>query len=122
MKFGLVLVNRGQFKKEQILQGATIDFMSQAQLRDDLQQKFNQKMEHLSGYTYCNLLRIAKEPGKCKALTTKGEYGWDGWLGPYLGIDPANKLVVVMTMQKVDAGTWDLTRKIKNIIYSSILT
>lgn len=120
MKFGLMLVNRGQFKKEQILQGATIDFMSQAQLRDDIQQKFNQKMEHLSGYTYCNLLRIAKEPGKCKALTTKGEYGWDGWLGPYLGIDPANKLVIVMTMQKVDSGTWELTRKIKNIIYSSI--
>ena len=120
MKFGLMLVNRGHFKKQQLLQGSTIDFMSQAQLRDDLQQKFNQKMEHLSGYTYCNLLRIAKEPGKCKAITTKGEYGWDGWLGPYLCIDPANKLVIVMTMQKVDSGTWELTRKIKNIIYSSI--
>jgi len=120
MKFGLMLVNRGKFKKRRILQGSTIDFMSQAQLRDDIQQKFNQKMEHLSGYTYCNLLRIAKEPEKCKAITAKGEYGWDGWLGPYLGIDPANKLVIVMTMQKVDSGTWDLTRKVKNIIYSSI--
>ena len=120
MKFGLMLVNRGQFKKRRILQGSTIDFMSQAQLRDDIQQKFNQKMEHLSGYTYCNLLRIAKEPGKCKALTAKGEYGWDGWLGPYLGIDPANKLVIVMTMQKVDSGTWDLTRCVKNIIYAGL--
>ena len=122
MKFGLMLMNRGKLDNKQVLQSATVDFMTNAVLRDDIQQKFNQKMEHLSGYTYCNLLRIATEPGKCKALTTKGEYGWDGWLGPYLGIDPANKLVVVMTMQKVDAGTWDLTRKIKNIIYSSILT
>ena len=122
MKFGLMLMNRGKLDNKQILQSATVDFMTNAVLRDDIQQKFNQKMEHLSGYTYCNLLRIATEPGKCKALTTKGEYGWDGWLGPYLGIDPVNKLVVVMTMQKVDAGTWDLTRKIKNIIYSSILT
>ncbi|MBO4628711.1 MAG: beta-lactamase family protein [Treponema sp.] len=122
MKFGLMLLNKGKHNGKQILQPATVDFMSNATLRDDLQQKFNQKMEHLSGYTYCNLLRIATETGKCKALTTKGEYGWDGWLGPYLGIDPANRLVVVMTMQKVDAGTWDLTRKIKNIIYSSILT
>ena len=120
MKFGLMLLNRGQFKKEQILQGPTVDFMSSAALRDDIQQKFDQKMEHLSGYTYCNLLRIAKEPEKCKVITTKGEYGWDGWLGPYLGVDPANKLVVVMTMQKVDSGTWDLTRCVKNIIYSSL--
>ena len=120
MKFGLMLLNKGNLDGARILQSATVDFMTTATLRDDLQQKFNQKMEHLSGYTYCNLLRIATEPGKCKALTTKGEYGWDGWLGPYLGIDPANKLVVVMTMQKVDAGTWDLTRKIKNIIYSSL--
>ena len=122
MKFGLMLMNRGKLDNKQILQSATVDFMTNAVLRDDIQQKFNQKMEHLSGYTYCNLLRIADHPAKCKALTTKGEYGWDGWLGPYLGIDPSNKLVVVMTMQKVDAGTWDFTRKIKNIIYSSILT
>lgn len=120
MKFGLMLLNKGKHNGKQILQPATVDFMSNATLRDDIQQKFNQKMEHLSGYTYCNLLRIATEPGKCKALTKKGEYGWDGWLGPYLGIDPANKLVLVITMQKVDAGTWDLTRKVKNIIYSAI--
>ncbi|MCR4900719.1 MAG: beta-lactamase family protein [Treponema sp.] len=120
MKFGLMLVNRGNFNGKQLLQGATVDFMSGAELRDNIQQKFNQKMEHLSGYTYCNLLRIAKEPGKCKALTTKGEYGWDGWLGPYLGIDPANNIVLVITMQKVDAGTWELTRCVKNIIYSAI--
>ena len=120
MKFGLMLLNKGRLDNTQVLQPFTIDFMTTATLRDDIQQKFNIKMEHLSGYTYCNLLRIATEPGKCKALTSKGEYGWDGWLGPYLGIDPANKLVLVMTMQKVDAGTWDLTRKVKNIIYSSI--
>ena len=122
MKFGLMLVNNGKAGNKQLLNKSTVEFMTNAVLRDDLQQKFNQKMEHLSGYTYCNLLRIATQPGKCKALTTKGEYGWDGWLGPYLGIDPANKLVVVMTMQKVDAGTWDLTRCVKNIIYSSVLT
>ena len=120
MKFGLMLMNKGNLDGARILQSATVDFMTNAVLRDDLQQKFNQKMEHLSGYTYCNLLRIATEPGKCKALTTKGEYGWDGWLGPYLGIDPINNLVLVMTMQKTDAGTWDLSRKIKNIIYSSL--
>ena len=120
MRFGLMLVNGGQLDGARILNQGTVDFMTNAQLPAPLQQKFDQKMPHLSGYTYCNLLRIAKNPGECKALTTKGEYGWDGWLGPYIGIDPANDLVLVMTMQRCDAGTWDLTRCVKNIIYSAL--
>ncbi|MBP5602023.1 MAG: beta-lactamase family protein [Treponema sp.] len=119
-RFGLMLVNGGQLDGQRILNTATVNFMSNAQLSEQLQQKFDQKMPHLSGYTYCNLLRIAKNPGECKSITTKGEYGWDGWLGPYIGIDPANNLVFVMTMQRCDTGTSDLTRCIKNIIYSSL--
>lgn len=120
MKFGLMLMNKGVADSKRILQAKTVEFMSTAKLRDNLQEKFNQKMEHLAGYTYCNLLRIASEPEKCKMITSKGEFGWDGWLGPYLSVDIENRLVIVMTMQKTDAGTWDLTRRIKNIIYSSL--
>ena len=120
MRFGLMLVNGGQLDGARILSPQTVHFMSNANLSAPLQQKFDQKMPHLSGYTYCNLLRIAKNPGECKAITTRGEYGWDGWLGPYIGIDPVNNLVLVMTMQKTDAGTWDLTRRVKNIVYSAV--
>ena len=119
-RFGLMLVNGGELDGARILNDQTVHFMSNAELPAPVQEKFDQKMSHLSGYTYCNLLRIAKNPGQCKAMTTRGEYGWDGWLGPYIGIDPANNLVLVMTMQKCDAGTWDLTRRVKNIIYSSL--
>ena len=120
MKFGLMLMNKGAYDNGKVLESATVDFMSSAVLREDVQKKFDIKMEHLIGYTYCNLLRIATDPAKCKMITTKGEFGWDGWLGPYLSVDIPNQLVVVMTMQKVDAGTWDLTRRVKNIIYSSL--
>ncbi len=120
MRFGLMLVNEGQLDGQKILNPQTVSFMSSAQLSAPLQQKFDQKMPHLSGYTYCNLLRIAKNPVECKVITSKGEYGWDGWLGPYIGIDPANKLVLVMTMQRTDTGTSDLTRRVKNVIYSSL--
>lgn len=120
-RFGLMLLNGGELDGQQILNKKTVDFMSSCELSSQLQQKFDQKMGHLSGYTYCNLLRIAKNPEQCKAMTCKGEYGWDGWLGPYIGIDPANNLLLVMTMQRCDTGTSDLTRRIKNVIYS-ILT
>ena len=65
-------------------------------------------------------MRVAFEPGRCKAVTEEGEFGWDGWLGPYLSVDLKNKLAIVLTMQMTNAGTTDTTRKIKNIIYTSL--
>lgn len=120
LKFAQMLVNKGEYNGVRILQEKTVEFMYTARLRDNLQKKFDEKMEHLSGYTYCNLCRIAYEPGKCKALTAKGEFGWDGWLGPYVSIDVENKLVMLVLMQRTDAGTTNTTRKIKNIVYSSL--
>ena len=120
LKFALMLVNGGQYNGKRILQQKTVEYFTKARLRENLQQCFNQNMEHFSGYTYCNFLRVAFEPGRCKYITEEGEFGWDGWLGPYLSVDLKNKLVIVMLMQKTGAGTWELTRKCKNIINSSL--
>ena len=120
LKFALMLVNGGELNGKRILQKRTVEYFTQARLRQDLQECFNKNMEHFSGYTYCNFLRVAFEPGRCKYLTEEGEFGWDGWLGPYLSVDIKNNLVIVMLMQKTGAGTWEVTRKCKNIINSSL--
>ncbi|MCR4579376.1 MAG: beta-lactamase family protein [Treponema sp.] len=120
MKFTSMLTNGGQLNGKRILHKKTLDFLANSRLRADLQESFNRNMEHLSGYTYCNFMRVAFEPGHCKAMTELGEMGWDGWLGPYLSVDMKNGLSIVMTMQMTNAGTTDTTRKIKNIIYSSL--
>lgn len=120
MKFACMLANGGELNGKRILRKRTVEFLANCRLRDDLQQRFNMKMEHLSGYTYCNLLRVAFEPGKCKVITEQNEFGWDGWLGPYLSVDLKNNLTIVMTMQRTDTGTSDTTRRVKNIIYSSL--
>ena len=120
MKFCLMLVNKGELNGIRILQEKTVEYMTKARLNPVVQKHFDEKMGHLSGYTYCNLNRIAINPGECKVITEKEEFGWDGWLGPYMSVDIKNKLTIVMMMQKVNSGTWDLTRKVKNIIYSSI--
>lgn len=120
MKFANMLVNGGELNGIRILQKKTVDYIRSARLRENLQQKFNQKMEHLSGYTYCNFMRIAFEPGRCKSFTDYEEFGWDGWLGPYLSVDIKNNLTIVMTIQRCDSGTTSTTRRVKNIIYSSL--
>lgn len=120
MKFTLMLTNCGELNGHRILEPKTVEYMSKAKLTDELQKKFDAKMQHLPGYTYSNLMRIAYDKGKCRALTEDGEFGWDGWLGPYLSVDIKNQLAIVMTMQRVDSGTTTTTRKVKNIIYSSL--
>lgn len=120
MKFTEMLTNGGILNGKRILQEKTVQYLAGARLRPDVQKHFDEKMPHLPGYTYCNLLRVAMEPGRCNVITEKGEFGWDGWLGPYMSVDLKNHLAIVMMMQKVNSGTWDMTRKIKNVIYTSL--
>lgn len=120
MKFVLMLTNEGTLDGKQILKPQTVRFMSEARLRPNLQNCFDIRMPHLSGYTYCNLNRVCIEPGRCHAITEKGEFGWDGWLGPYMSVDLKNKLSIVYMTQKTDAGTTCTTHRVKNIIYTSL--
>lgn len=119
-KFCLMLANKGILNGKRILQEKTVEYFTNAHLRKDLQNCFDIKMPHLCGYTYTNLFRVAIDKGTCNVITENKEFGWDGWLGPYMSVDLKNNLVIVMTMQRTDSGTWELTRKVKNIIYSSL--
>ena len=120
MKFAQMISNGGELNGIRILGEKTVRYLSEAHLNPYLQQRFDMKMPHLAGYTYCNLLRVAAEPGRCNVITQKGEFGWDGWLGPYVNIDLENKLTFVMTMQRCDSGTTTAARRAKNIIYSAL--
>lgn len=120
MKFASMLCNKGILNGKRILQEKTVEYMASAKLNPLLQQCFDRNMEHFAGYTYCNFLRIALNPGSCRAITEKGEFGWDGWLGPYVSVDIKNHLVIVMMMQRCGAGTNDITRKMKNIVYTAL--
>ena len=120
MKFCLMLVNKGSLDGKRILQEKTVEFIANAKLSNKLQNCFDQKMEHLLGYTYCNLNRVCIDKGKAGVITENQEFGWDGWLGPYMSVDLKNYLTIVYLQQITNSGTTSTMRKIKNIIYSSI--
>jgi Beta-lactamase class C and other penicillin binding proteins len=120
MRFTRMLLGEGCLENTRILQARTVRFMTTAQLSAPLQQSFEAKLPHLSGYTYANLLRILKNPEQCKAFGTAGEYGWDGWLGTFMMIDPANDLSMVFLTQLTDSGMTPVVRKIKNVVYAAL--
>ena len=118
MRFAQMLLNGDSTPSgEQILTPATVDFMTSGELFPKGKRTFNERFD-LLGFTYSNLLRIATEPEKCDTLAVSGEFGWDGWLGPYFAAFPKKNAALLIALQRTDSGTYSLTRRIRNVILS----
>ena len=85
-----------------------------------MQQKSFDNWLTLAGHSYGNLLRVMTDSGRAGDFGYPCEYGWDGWLGAYFCNCPKEDLTILFMMQKTDAGTNALTRKLRNIILSSV--
>lgn len=117
--FAQMLLNGGSYKGRTYLSPATVRYMTNAALLPH-QQKMLSSWENLAGYTYGNLMRIMKNPSLGIINGSMGEYGWDGWLGPYFANMPAENMTFLMMVQLKDAGTFTLTRKLRNALAASL--
>ncbi len=120
MKFAQMLLNGGSTPSGvQILSPATVSFMTQRSTSSPAHEAFLKRFD-LNGFTYSNLLRIGIEPGLCDTLMNTGEYGWDGWTGPYFANFPKLNATLLIAMQRSNSGTYSLTRRIRNIVLSQL--
>lgn len=119
MKFAKMLRNGGVLNGKRILKEETVKFFTNSHLMEWQQRSFEDKF-YLLGYSYGKLMRVCTDPAKATTLARMGEYGWDGWLGAYFANFPQEDMTILIGMQKRDAGTWDLTRKIRNIVLSNL--
>ncbi|MFR6583136.1 MAG: hypothetical protein ACLURP_14780 [Ruminococcus sp.] len=111
-----MLINKGSFQGRQILKPASVEYMTTHKLIA-CQQEWFEKWWEMNGYSYGNLMRVMTDPWKAPFACCEGEYGWDGWLGCYFANFPKENMTILMTvMQKKDAGTFDLTRKLRNVL------
>ncbi len=115
-RFARMLMNGGQLDGHRLLSERAVRFMTNGSILP-YQQSGLDTWDGLTGYTYGNLMRVLRDPSRSVTFGEAGEYGWDGWLGAYFANDPVNHLTILMGMQKIDAGTWSLTRKIRNQVY-----
>lgn len=118
-RFTQMLLNGGTYDGVTLLSPQTTAFMTTAHLTP-AQQEYVDTWESLPGYTYANLLRIMKDPEAAVSISSKGEYGWDGWLGTYMMNDPAHKLTFLIMHQKTDSGTTAYTRRMRNVLFSAL--
>ena len=118
-KFTQMLMEGGTCQDVRILAPKTVEYMTTAHVTP-AQQRGVDTWESLAGHTYGNLMRILVDPGAAVGIGSKGEYGWDGWLGTYMMNDPAHNLTLLIMHQKVDSGTTAYTRRIRNVLFSAL--
>ena len=117
--FAQMLLNGGSYKGKQILSPAIVRFMTGHVLSAEQQEVFEREgMAWLEGFSYGNFMRVLVNPGRSITLGSKGEYGWDGWLGCYFANAPQDQMTILMMTQKKDSGTFRMTRLLRNTIYN----
>lgn len=119
-RFATMLLQKGIIDGRQVMKSETVKYMTTRTLNNQQQEAFD-SWHALAGHSYGNFMRIVTDPSKCGIFSRKGEYGWDGWLGCYFANFPDEQVTFLLMMQKVDAGTTHLTRKLRNVLLTDEL-
>ncbi len=119
-KFAGMLMNEGSLGDVRILRPRTVNYLTSYTLNTEQQKNFDDWVT-LSGHSYGNLMRVMTDPSRAGDMGSLGEYGWDGWLGAYFCNCPRENLTFLLMMQRTDAGTTPLARRLRNVILSACI-
>ncbi|OWA36802.1 serine hydrolase [Saccharibacillus sp. O16] len=115
-KFTTMLLNGGCLNDVRLLNTKTVEKMTSPGLTT-WQQKGFDGWHSLVGHSYGSQMRILTDAGRAGMIGSVGEYGWDGWLGAYFTNSPQDNLTFLFMVQRKDAGTLPVTRKLRNIVF-----
>lgn len=120
MQFADMLAGKGVHKAsgECLLGAYTWQYLTTPQLNQS--QKKGIDWPQLKGYTYGNLLRILEDPAVCMTNVPKGEFGWDGWTGPYVCISPQDETVLLYMVQVCGGSTSGIVRRLRTTTYGCL--
>lgn len=117
--FGQMLLNGGTSQDgTRILGKETVRFMRTNQLTPE--QIMTTQWDSLQGYGYGNFNRVLLDPAAYQTNAPVGEFGWDGWLGTYMTLDPSNDFMFQYYIQLADAGSMGPTRLLRQVAYGML--
>ncbi len=127
-KFALCLANGGTLPKEYsktgeavtLIEKETALLMQQSHLVKE--QRIYENWDSLKGYNYGNLMRHLEnnEEAYLHKKIGLGEYGWDGWAGTYVSIDPVNDIVFLYFINVTNGNREWQMKKLKNALYGEL--
>ena len=65
-------------------------------------------------------MRCLEDKAVAQTKGSIGEYGWDGWTGNYVTINPEKNMVLLFFVQRCGTGFGELTRKVREEIYAKL--
>ena len=100
-----------------IISRKTVDFLSVNSLSDKQRESF--VWDSCKGCGYANFMRIVENRNNAGMIVSDSSFCWDGWTGTYLMMDPKEKLLISLTLQRTGAGTTRLAKALINAAESS---
>lgn len=115
VRFGLMLLNKGELDGARLLRAGTVETMTRNGLSEAVQQIRGGAM----GWGLANVNVLLTPTGANPA--NRGEYGWDGTAGTIFWIDPAAGTLVVLMTQSSPANPDQLRQRFKAIIQQALV-
>ncbi len=116
--FATMLLNKGLYRGKRILGEKTVEFMTQNHLNEE--QKKTLTWDSVRGYGYGCLMRVLMDQSEAGTIAPLGEYGWDGWTGNYITMDPKDDLCFLYFIQRRGAGMTPLVRRLRMATYAAL--
>ncbi|MCI5904458.1 MAG: beta-lactamase family protein [Oscillospiraceae bacterium] len=121
-KFASMLLGGGEYKGRRIMPYQAVKYMTSSCTAEAQSAQLRECWTWMGGYSYGNLMRICTDESQTSVFSSKGEYGWDGWLGTFFSNEPEHGITMLLGAQQVGIGrVGTLTREIKNIVMSELI-
>ncbi len=117
-RFTQMLLSGGTVNGRRYLSRKTIEFMTGNQLTPE--QMAFLDWDELQGYGYGCCMRVLTDAAKSCYNGTVGEFGWGGWMGTYVAMDPVENMTLLLGIQRLGVDNARFTRVLKTLAYSSL--
>jgi len=117
-KYAQMLLNNGKLGNERILSRKTIELIRTNHCEiSKLKPSF---FGHMTGYGYGLGVRTMLSTAESGLNGSVGEWAWDGYMGTYYCVDPAEEMTALFFIQLVSDINSDLQRGFVQTVYGAI--
>jgi CubicO group peptidase (beta-lactamase class C family) len=121
VRFGQMLLNRGQLGDARILASRTVDYMTSNHLGPGIQNFVEAADPTKAGYDFGLTMAVRPTTGGPTMMGSPGAFTWSGASGTDFWVDPREQLVVVFMSAAPGPIRWHYRRLINALVYQSIV-
>ena len=113
LHFLSMLLTKGAYHGKRILSEETVTGFTQNRLSPEVLKTVD--LPQMKGYGYGSFMRTGLCDRDVYPETVQGEFGWDGWSGPYFSADIRNKRAILFMTQVSAYQHWDFLFRLRSI-------